>query len=282
MNRTITLLYCSITLLLHQPLYAAFEPLGCGGRAKAMGGTFTAIADDASSAYWNPAGLGFIKSKELAVSYEDLFDLGLVRYNTLSYTHPGVGQGAAGFSLLRLETIGDADFLDYAENTYLFSYGQPIFPYLSLGANMRYYSVSYEKKASGVGFDAGFLYKVFKDKLVLGGAIQDFNEPLIRWETEFRERLPWTMRGGISSKWRWGLVACEYERRRREDSSFHVGTEYNIYKKVITLRAGGVSRQDWHSSFGVGINFNRIVIDLSWLQNQELGNTQNFSFLFKF
>jgi long-subunit fatty acid transport protein len=33
-----------------------------------MGGAFTAIADDASAAYWNPAGLSQISSYEISVS----------------------------------------------------------------------------------------------------------------------------------------------------------------------------------------------------------------------
>jgi len=41
---------------------------GIGPRAIGMGGAFTAIADDASAAYWNPAGLSQISSYEISVS----------------------------------------------------------------------------------------------------------------------------------------------------------------------------------------------------------------------
>lgn len=36
-----------------------------GGKASAMGGTFTAMADDPSAVYWNPAGLSQIQNREL-------------------------------------------------------------------------------------------------------------------------------------------------------------------------------------------------------------------------
>ena len=39
-----------------------------GGKSLAMGGAFSAIADDATAALANPAGLGLISSIEIAVS----------------------------------------------------------------------------------------------------------------------------------------------------------------------------------------------------------------------
>jgi len=40
-----------------------------GARADAMGETGAAIADDAYASYWNPAGLGFLRSRELALMH---------------------------------------------------------------------------------------------------------------------------------------------------------------------------------------------------------------------
>ncbi len=39
-----------------------------GGRAAAMGGAYTAISDDASGAWYNPAGLGFTKGSDVSMS----------------------------------------------------------------------------------------------------------------------------------------------------------------------------------------------------------------------
>jgi len=43
--------------------------VGAGARALAMGGAFIAIADDATAASWNPAGLAQLLSKEISFSY---------------------------------------------------------------------------------------------------------------------------------------------------------------------------------------------------------------------
>ena len=44
---------------------AAFLNIGVGSRANAMGGAFTAMADDATALYWNPAGLANLEMSEL-------------------------------------------------------------------------------------------------------------------------------------------------------------------------------------------------------------------------
>src|ERR1700677_492588 len=50
------------------PVFGLPNTYGIGPRAIGMGGAFTAIADDASAAYWNPAGLSQISSYEISIS----------------------------------------------------------------------------------------------------------------------------------------------------------------------------------------------------------------------
>ena len=50
------------------PAFALFDRggvIGVGARAMGMSGAFTAVADDASAAYWNPAGLAQLESLEI-------------------------------------------------------------------------------------------------------------------------------------------------------------------------------------------------------------------------
>ena len=49
-------------------IFAQPNTFGIGPRAIGMGGAFKAIADDASAAYWNPAGLSQISSYEISIS----------------------------------------------------------------------------------------------------------------------------------------------------------------------------------------------------------------------
>ena len=43
---------------------AEFLKIGIGARALGMGGAFVSVADDASAAYWNPAGLVQLEERE--------------------------------------------------------------------------------------------------------------------------------------------------------------------------------------------------------------------------
>jgi len=45
---------------------SAPHPIGSGARALGMGGAFIAIADDATAASWNPAGLFQLKKPEIS------------------------------------------------------------------------------------------------------------------------------------------------------------------------------------------------------------------------
>ena len=63
MKKTIGLLI--ILVLFTNSAFAIYAP-----RAMGMGGAFTAIADDAFAAYWNPAGFAINPGIDLAGSYQ--------------------------------------------------------------------------------------------------------------------------------------------------------------------------------------------------------------------
>ncbi|MBI4668096.1 MAG: UPF0164 family protein [Elusimicrobia bacterium] len=81
-----------------------FLSYGAGGRALAMGGAFYGLADDATAAYWNPAGLAGLERKELVAMYAQLYadtNLGF-----LAYAHPAAGFGTIGFTYNQLVSDG--------------------------------------------------------------------------------------------------------------------------------------------------------------------------------
>ncbi|MBD3271326.1 MAG: hypothetical protein GF384_02160, partial [Elusimicrobia bacterium] len=51
-----------------------FLKIGLGPRAMALGEAYTAVADDASSIYWNPAGLGRVTSIQIMTGYDQLLE----------------------------------------------------------------------------------------------------------------------------------------------------------------------------------------------------------------
>lgn len=81
-----------------------FLNFGVGGRAMAMGGAYYGISDDASAAYWNPAGLAQIQRKELTTMQATLFQQTKLTY--FSYAHPTKGGSVFALSMTQLAGTG--------------------------------------------------------------------------------------------------------------------------------------------------------------------------------
>ena len=58
-----------LLLLAASPAFAAYEDMGFGARDRALGGAFTAVADDASAAAYNPAGLAAQRDGQAALGW---------------------------------------------------------------------------------------------------------------------------------------------------------------------------------------------------------------------
>ena len=168
-----------------------FLSLGAGARPLGMGGSFVAIADDATATYWNPAGLGGLDRTEITFMHAGIF--GLDSYDFLNCVQPWGRTGTFGLSWVRLgiddiprtrlQRSGDMSasnrpiiysYMQNTENAFIFSYGKkfrldiPVGAYQSKGTDLQigwnakflYNSVSGVKRnAIGFGGDIGFIWK---------------------------------------------------------------------------------------------------------------------------
>ncbi len=98
-----------------------------GPRAIGMGGAFTAVADDATAPYWNPAGMVYLPYREVVAQHAEKFG-SLVNQDYLTGVWPLGGptgrQSALGVSVIRVavddipitprpEGLRPGDYLDY-------------------------------------------------------------------------------------------------------------------------------------------------------------------------
>ena len=111
--------------------------IGVGARALGMGGAFVAVADDASTSYWNPAGLVNVKGVEvsdvkLTQSFNNQIDTKYTYVNLVynvsndvgafgvAWLNQGIGNiqitDSLGNLLGTAETADNAIFLSYARN----------------------------------------------------------------------------------------------------------------------------------------------------------------------
>src|SRR5437867_3630394 len=84
--------------------YAAeFLKIPVGPRAIGLGGAFTAIADDATASYWNPAGMVYLPYREVTFQHQERFG-SLLNHDYMSVVWPlgtkGSHHSALGLSVL--------------------------------------------------------------------------------------------------------------------------------------------------------------------------------------
>lgn len=112
-RRTFIFLLLSFILFSPQTGFAteeagAFLSLGVGARAIGLGGAFSAMADDGTAFYWNPAGLARLSRPEVTMMYSSLFGLSdaLANHHVLAYAHPLRGiHFSAGWIRLGVDDI---------------------------------------------------------------------------------------------------------------------------------------------------------------------------------
>lgn len=85
---------------------SSLNPVGSGARATGMGGAFIGVADDATAASWNPAGLVQLEKPEISVVY--------------SYFHREQGYGSSVHPEIAGDNKMDANGINYVSAAYPF------------------------------------------------------------------------------------------------------------------------------------------------------------------
>jgi len=149
---------------------AEFLEIPVGSRGIAMGNAFTAVADDISSIWWNPAGLGFIQDREVMLTVVD-YTLDL----TYSYAAAAVPIADGNIVLggffgymdipeMEITTIGSPDGTGRTFNAFDFQMGGSLAYNFSDrfvgGINVKYVHQDVFSNISGNAFaiDAGGIY----------------------------------------------------------------------------------------------------------------------------
>jgi hypothetical protein len=201
-----------------------FLAIGVGGRALAMGGAQTAVVNDVTSGYWNPAGLARMDYPQVALMHEEHFG-NLVNYNYGAVAIPYGTDMSFGLSVIRIgvdgipdtrnalyDANGDGvldihtDRLDYSKITefsntdwaaYL-TFAKRQTDNFYWGANVKVITRSLaEYSATGIGFDVGVFYQPYEN-LFLGANIQDVTTTLVAWSSGRNELITPTLKIGAA------------------------------------------------------------------------------------
>ena len=253
-----------ILFLLNAVAFAQFPP---GSRQAALGYTFTSIADDHWSVYYNPAGLSKIKNLSAGIYYSPApFGLSELANGSVviakKFNFGGIGFSAStfGFELFRESKIS----LAYANN---------FFSDFSLGLKLTYNSLSIKNYGNdySVGFDIGVLSKL-SDNLQLGFSAKNINRPTYGVN---KEKLSQQFSGGISYKpFQNILIAAELEKEVRYPFNFKFGLEY-LPVRFFAIRTG-YNTEPSNYFAGIGVFYSNFNFNYSFISNNYLGFTHSF------
>ena len=208
-----------------------------GARALALGGAFTALADDGNALWWNPAGLARLGHQELTSTLGSVYGSGVAE-NHLGYVFPITDQHAAAFSWK--QTSEDDTGLEYDENTFSLGYALRVSKKVALGTAFRHLGSSVDLDGgtftewSGNTFDFGVHYAP-SDRLSVGATLKDAFGRTVQHTDGPSERLAdplFTV--GVAAR---PLANVPWTVAADVNDRFHLGTE-GWYRGLFGVLAG--------------------------------------------
>ncbi len=267
---------------------------GMGARASGMGEAYIGIAQDASSAFWNPAAMAAVLGTNGMLMHSEFFQS--IRLEQAALTHETeygtIGLGFTGLymddqeryeNVPTLSPLGTFPVYDLYVSV---GFSRYILPNLAVGASIKpIYEKIDDRSANGMAFDLG-VYHISRIRgLKMAAVIANLGAPMKFVEEEFA--LPRAMKIGGSYERKLPaargsiLLVLDFIFPNDGDLKEHVGIEYN-YSQRMFLRAGYKSGYDsYGATFGLGFTHRNLSVDYAILLiRNDLGDSHRFSLAF--
>jgi len=221
------------------------RPLYVGARALGMGNAFTAVADDATAGFWNPAGL---------IQWQGVRLFGVNKFHDRSdyaFDPKGIGYAYRGYGLF----WGNKIALGVPSGTPDFNYysaAQQLGSHIAVGASLKFRrkhpSETYQFFGEAFGYDLALLAKPYTG-LRLGVLAQNLPD---------RNGIQWVA-VGVAHDWESLLLAVDVALSvsRLDATEFYGGIEWRP-TAFLRLRTG-VSDGDW--TWGAGLEWKWFRVD---------------------
>ncbi len=287
-KRTACLALClfglSITAVASDAGRESVFSIGVGGRALAMGGAFTSLADDATSVYYNPAGLGLLEYQELTFMHMALFEG--TNFNFGSWVYPvnskfgmGIGYMRIGTEdLIKMQNYVSLGTFTYSQSQALFSIGARPLDKIAIGATIKGVNQEIDNVSDwAAGLDAGVI--IIPHKYVrIGLAARDAIVPNLELKAA-AEKTPRSEAGGVAvskvplSERTKFSASVELEKVEDRSAKVHTGGEL-LFDDSYAVRAG-YDRDN--VSMGVGYSYQSLSIDYGYKILDQIDNSHRIS-----
>ena len=263
-------------------LAAIFDDYEPSPRARAMGGAYYSISDDANAIFYNPAGL-HSAGNSIIIGYSKLFDNDFQVLNTVAFSMQLPRKfGTLGIGMQSL----DVDFQDVnlmSEKIYALSHSfnilADIHSNFDIGYTINMYHLSIEGfgEQPAFGINLGALATVHQ-RTQIGFAITNLNNPSVGEDNA--HDLPQKMAMGISyHPYTDVITSLELKKTLNGKTEIHAGTEVKV-TEMLYLRCG-VRSEPTSYSMGVRFDMYNIIIDYGF-NTHTIDATHHFSIGYKF
>jgi hypothetical protein len=275
---------------------ANFLKIGISPRATSLANAYSAISDDVSAIYYNPAGLTQLKYQQILIMHNNWFED--INQQFLAFTH-FINKNVLGISLNYLD-IGKIQETTYENKTgtgrffrpkdlaLTVAYARQIKNNLSFGINFKFIQqMIYDKKANTWASDLGILYE-YLPKLKFALVLQNIGSKLKFIEKSYS--LPFISKFGLLYIRDKSNFCFEAILPSDNDIRFCIGIEHKLVER-LTLRLGYCYKDEdlgrLHSlpegiGLGLGFKFSNIALDYAYTPYGLLGDTHRVSILIKF
>jgi len=256
--------------------------LGFGARAIGLGQAYTALAQDPTAVFWNPAGLEFINQQSATFFHTTLFDQ--THYDFLGYAYPTLDLGSFGIGIGRIGVEGidgrdpfqnPTSEFGYSEYQVFFSYAKKL-PWYNItpGITARWVRQGFTNQGddsdAGIAADIGIMYRpdwignAFIQDWSFGLNIKNVFAPQLRTGDDIDD-YPLTTKLGFMKKIRFGQggafnVLFDLNHSTGRDMKFHFGSEYD-FSDMGRVRLGFNGSA---LAFGLGGKYDMSEIDYGY------------------
>lgn len=298
MKRSVFLLLCTLVCATAGPSEArpgrtglSFLKLGVGARAAGLGEAYTAVANDATALYWNPAGMTGVTGTDLTIIHTQWFQ-GITHEFVGAVVSTGTSAAGLGIILLTVDGLERRTDIPTEQPVATFStydavltgsYARRIGERISMGITAKgvYEKILFET-ASGMAFDLGVQYKTPHEGMIVGGSIRNVGPRITFVQESFA--LPREVRIGVgyvpSSPLlqRRALVTADVSKRRDEPVRLSIGGAYTYQERVSVLLGYQLRQDEAGLAAGLGVRLRRYRLDYAFAPfNAGLGTTHRFA-----
>jgi hypothetical protein len=261
--------------------------MGVGARALGLGKAYTALSNDATAIYWNPAALANQNPYQVYFMHSVLFFD--TNFDYLAGSIPTRKLGSFGLGLIYLnsgnfdqrnelnEELGSFGINDLA---FLFSWSRELFKNVSAGINYKLVNQQMlDYSGVGHGFDLGLKTRFF-DRLDAGLMFMNLISPSVKLAYE-SQTYPMQIRlGGAMTFLENKLVVSADVGKILdwESTMLNIGAEYNFLNNYAVR----VGVNNGRFTLGVGFTMNQIGIDYGHKNVSEFGLNHTFAVKYAF